>query len=342
MSSPPIVTVLMPVYNGGIYLKEAIESILGQTFRDFELLIIDDGSTDGSYDLVAAYSDSRIRLVRQDKNHGLVASLNLGLTLARGKFVARMDADDISFPERLSRQVDFMDANPSVGICGSWLQTFSMAERTLWPSPLAHNEIHAKLLFESALYHPTVFIRKSLFSDQVLRYMEDFPCAEDYELWSRCVSHCRLANIGEVLLYYRIHNKSVGSREASTMHQSADMVRLGWLRDIGLHPTSDEIILHRQLSLWLVPIQISRAFLEQSHAWLLKIRYANQVSKIFPEPELSKELSTRWFVTCCRSTSFGPTVFAQFYRSPLSRYFSGKKRDLFALAAKSFLCWSGR
>lgn len=332
----------MPVYNGAAYLAEAIQSILDQTFTDFEFLIIDDGSTDDSYSVVTSFSDSRISLHRNENNQGLVNALNFGLELARGEFIVRMDADDISLPVRLSRQVAFMNANPDVGICGSWLQAFTGTAHSDWYSPLSHNKIYARLLFQSALFHPTVLMRKSLLITHALRYQSDFPHAEDYGLWSRIQPYCRFANIGEVLLHYRIHAKSIGSLEPDSKQQSADMIRLRWLQRIGLNPTVEEKTLHRQLSLGMVPMPVSKVFLEQAHAWVLKIRDANAAANIFPEPELSEELSGRWFAVCNKSTSCGPSVMSLYLRSPLSDHFLEKKSAVFALAIKCFLRWSGR
>lgn len=341
-SGRPKVSVVMPVYNGGKYLHEAIESILAQTFTDFEFIVIDDGSTDNSYDIAAAFSDGRIRLVRQESNLGLVSALNLGLILARGEYVARMDADDISLPERLLIQVDFMDANPAVGVCGSWLQVFSSTDRTAWYSPISHNEIYARLLFESALFHPTVFMRKSFLDAHNILYKSDFRTAEDYELWSRCITLCRFANIGKVLLHYRSHDNNAGILNAETKQQSADKIHLRWLHNIGLHPSGEEVDLHRQISQGQVPAPVSSTFFKQAHDWLLKIRNANELAKILPEPELSEELSQRWFLICDRSTALGPVAATRYFLSPFFQHFKGKKRALFALLAKSLLHYSGR
>ena len=333
----PKVSVLMPVYNGAAYLSEAIQSILAQTFTDFEFLIIDDGSSDNSYNVAASFSDARIRLIRNSKNLGLVASLNRGLELACGEYIARMDADDISLPERLSLQVAFMDMHPDVGICGSWLQAFSSKMCSEWRSPLSHNEIHARLLFQSALFHPTVLIRTSLINAHHLRYRSDFPHAEDYELLSRSQPYCRYANIGEVLLRYRLHFNSIGSLHSDAKEYSADRIRLRWLQCIGLSPTDDEIYLHRELSLGVVPEPISMIFLERAHAWLLKIRTANAVNKVFPEPEFTEELSERWFEVCNKSVSCGHSVVNLYFSSPLSAHFTGTKRAIWAFVVKCFL-----
>jgi len=124
----PQLTVLMPVYNGGPFLRSAIESILNQDFSDFDFLIIDDGSTDGSHEIAASYADPRIRLESNGRNLGLIATLNRGLDLARGTYVARMDADDIAFPDRLSKQLTFMEAHPEIGLCGTWYERDSRTE----------------------------------------------------------------------------------------------------------------------------------------------------------------------------------------------------------------------
>ena len=118
------VTVLMPVYNGEMYLREAIDSILHQTFTDFEFLIINDGSTDNSETIILSYDDSRIRYEKNDSNLKLIATLNKGIELAKGKYIVRMDADDISIPDRIEKQVAFLEKNPDVGICGSWFTAF--------------------------------------------------------------------------------------------------------------------------------------------------------------------------------------------------------------------------
>ena len=114
----------MTVHNGEKHLSEAIDGILNQTFKDFEFLVIDDGSTDGSADIIQSYKDVRIRFISNGKNLSVPVSLNMGLNLARGEYIARMDCDDISLPQRLEKQVQFMDANPEVGVCGTWLETF--------------------------------------------------------------------------------------------------------------------------------------------------------------------------------------------------------------------------
>ena len=200
----PAITVLMPVYNGAKYLNESIDSILNQTFSDFEFLIIDDESTDDSVKIIKSYDDPRIKLIVNKKNIGQSATLNKGLELARGKYIARMDQDDISMPERLKKQMEFMDECPNIGVCGSWIQHFGKYDY-LTPLELDDDSIKIKLLTNQNLAHPAVMIRKSTLVKYQLNYDPTFTIAMDYDLWVRMFEYCSFANLPEPLLKYRTH-----------------------------------------------------------------------------------------------------------------------------------------
>src|SRR5262245_60726064 len=147
----PEITIIMPVYNGEAYLHEAIDSMLAQTCADFELLVLNDGSRDRSGEIARSYADPRVRLVENQANLGVVPTLNRGLDLARGAFIARMDADDRSLPERLARQLAFLRAHSEVGICGTWMEAIGEGAGYMWRYPADHERIRCALLFESAL-----------------------------------------------------------------------------------------------------------------------------------------------------------------------------------------------
>ena len=150
------VSVVMSVYNGGPFLGQAIESILGQSHSDFEFIVIDDGSSDDSADTIASYRDARLRVVRHTENAGLATRLNEGFALASGRYIARMDADDVSLPNRLARQIKFMKAHAYVGACGTWVDVAGDGVNQRWEYPASHKAIHARLLFDCAMAHPTV------------------------------------------------------------------------------------------------------------------------------------------------------------------------------------------
>ena len=205
----PKVTVLMPVYNAAEYIKEAINSILNQTFDDFEFLIFNDGSTDNSADIVKSYNDERIKFYDYDQNQGHVYHLNHGIEIARGEYIARMDADDISLPRRFEKQVEFMDTNPNVGVCGTWFKI--MDSQNEIRHPIDNTNIRLALLDYCAIGHPTVMLRKTLLKESGIRYETALCPAEDYWFWVFLSSFCELANLPEVFLEYRIHQNQISN-----------------------------------------------------------------------------------------------------------------------------------
>jgi glycosyltransferase involved in cell wall biosynthesis len=221
----PLVSVVMPVYNGEQYLQDAIESILRQTFSDFEYIIVDDGSTDKSLALIKAYQDRRIRLIRNECNQGVTISLNIGLAMSRGKYIARMDADEISFPERFAKQVAFLNAHPDVGVLGANVQLIDPhgSPSDVWRYPVAHCAILWALHFLNPFAHPATMLRKEVVN-QVGGYnsKRTEPHAEDYELWVHISGITRFANLDEVLLYHRIHTENY-SDIYSDAHRKDDL-----------------------------------------------------------------------------------------------------------------------
>jgi glycosyltransferase involved in cell wall biosynthesis len=201
----PRVSVLLPVYNCPAYVGAAIESILNQTFEDFELLIIDDGSTDDTPQVLSRYNDIRIRHIRQE-NRGLVDTLNLGISLSQGQYIARQDADDISYPSRFEKQVAFFESHPECNLLGTWAQIYEgeKPSERFHRHPIEDGEIKYNLLFNNPFVHSSVMFRKSVFL-QVESYTTDpaFKLVEDYELWSRISRIGMVANLPEVLVNYR-------------------------------------------------------------------------------------------------------------------------------------------
>ena len=201
----PKVTVLMAVYNGEKYLREAIDSILNQTFEDFEFLIINDGSTDRTSEVLQSYRDSRIKIINNKKNVGLTKSLNKGLRMARGEYIARMDADDVSMPERLERQVKFSDKNKDVGLLGSPWYTINADGRKTGVSEAASCKQDAHFMC-----HGATLIRKNCL-EEIGLYREIFEYAQDYDLWLRIANEFEVANLREPLYKLRIYGDSISS-----------------------------------------------------------------------------------------------------------------------------------
>ena len=199
----PTISVIMPVYNCFDYIQEAVNSILNQTFDDFELIIIDDNSTDGTVELIKNVKDPRIKCILKPVNTGITNSLNFGLKIAKGKYIARMDGDDVSFPDRFEQQVRFMDLNPRVVLCGGGYISID-SKKEFIP---AHD--HANLLFEMTYHcpiaHPTVFIRKKILLSNKIEYDPKYEPAEDFRMWTVLSKYGEIANIKEPLIRYRIH-----------------------------------------------------------------------------------------------------------------------------------------
>ena len=300
----------MPVYNAEAYLREAMDSILAQTLTDFEFLIIDDGSTDGSADVVRSYTDPRIRLVQSESNLRLAATLNRGLDEARGEYVARMDADDISLPDRLARQAAFLDAHPDVGLCGTWAEAFGGARFSM-PNPADPEGIRAKLLFDSALVHPSVMLRRRFFDRHGLRYP---PLAhfEDYALWQQAARLFPLANLPAILLRYRVTPQSAfhGANEAErrAVYGRLDRDALAFL---GIDPTPAELAVHHFLR---CPTE---DWTDDAEAWLLKLHEANAASRCYDPAAFREALRERWFLVCYLLPGGGLARWRRYVGSPL-------------------------
>ncbi len=208
----PKISVIMPVYNAEKYLREAIDSILSQTYGDFEFIIIDDGSKDSSPDIVRSYTDNRIKFYINEHNMGVAATLNRGLDLAEGEYIARMDSDDISMPDRFKKQVEYLDSNLDVGVLGCSIETFGEGlEPSVYISPSSKQGFKADLFFASCLAHPSVMIRKSAMGDH--RYEEDYNGLEDYVLWWRIARNHNIYSLKEVLFKYRLHKNQVTQKQ---------------------------------------------------------------------------------------------------------------------------------
>lgn len=239
MTPTPTVSVLMPVYNGETFLREAVDSILAQTFRDFEFLVVNDGSTDGTEQIIRSYADPRIRLVHNETNLGLIAGLNKGIGLCRGRYIARMDADDISVPERLEKQVFFMESHPDVGICGTWYDSFDdSGVRTRSRYATEHDAICYRQLYQIQLCHGTALIRREVLEKYGLRFDPDFSHAEDYDLFTRLGDHTRLANLPFVGYRVRQHPGEVSIRFRDVQLRNSNRIRHRGFERLGM-PLSD-------------------------------------------------------------------------------------------------------
>jgi glycosyltransferase involved in cell wall biosynthesis len=316
MDKQPVTTVLMPVFNGSQYLRDAMASILSQTFTRFEFLIIDDGSSDDSVTIIKSFSDPRIRLVMNGTNLGLIETLNKGLLLARGRYVARMDCDDISHSERLALQVSYMDKHDNVAVCGCWIKAFG-SQRFVNRYPLTDDLIRAQLLFENALAHPSVMMRRDVFLAERLFYDAGTMRAEDYDLWTRVPTSFKLANLNRILLYYRQHQQQVSAAFLSEQSDITRTIRRKQLEGLGMELTSETLDLHVKIS--QKKPEISTAFLGNAATWLLALQEKNSQTNIYDGMALAEIVKRYWWETCFHATELGFGAWKSYFSSLISR-----------------------
>jgi glycosyltransferase involved in cell wall biosynthesis len=214
----------MATYNAGQYLREAIESILNQSFTEFEFLIVDAGSTDDTIQIINSFNDSRIHIIYKKDGWNFVDSLNLGLSQAKGKYIARMDADDISYACRLQAQYNFLEENPGVGACSSWMELCGNRNEVL-KMPVFHESIYLGFLISNCFGHAPSMIRRSILTDNHISYSNNFPAAEDYFLWLNVVIYTRLHTLPIVLYKYRKHDEQVTVKRINERANSASKAR---------------------------------------------------------------------------------------------------------------------
>lgn len=206
--------VLLPTYNAAFYLKESIDSILNQTYTDFDLYIYDDCSIDNTYEVISGYSDSRIFYRKNDENYGIAKTLNRGLEelLPNYEYIARMDADDWSFRERFEKQLKYLDENQEITMCGTqgyWMKDMSQNPVTAWEYPVNYEYLKCYLLFGASFGHSSVIFRSNHFKNYSLKYNETLKTSQDYDLWTQMVSiGLKVANLPDFLMKYRILENS--------------------------------------------------------------------------------------------------------------------------------------
>jgi glycosyltransferase involved in cell wall biosynthesis len=222
----PLVTVLLPVYNGGNFLKETIQSILDQTYENFEFIIINDCSTDNSENIIQDFNDKRISYIKNNQNLELINTLNKGITISKGKYIVRIDADDIAHRERISRQVLYMEENSDVIVCGS---NVALIKNNIITNEIIEyhsdsNDIKFALNFYCPFIHPSIIIRKEILIKNKLKFDLEFKHAEDYFLWTQLAAYGEFYNIPEVLTYYRLHEHQIS--HVNKQYQIEQMKRI--------------------------------------------------------------------------------------------------------------------
>jgi len=317
MTDTPLVSVIMPVYNGEHFLREAVESILDQTLKDFEFIIINDGSADGTKAILESYQDKRLKILHFQKNQGISTCVNTGLDMAIGQYIARMDADDISQPTRFEKQIRFFEDHKEIGICGTWVELMGDTTGVIWKYPSISDAIYARMLFNSAIANPSVMMRAVILKQHNLKYMTDrLYGEEDYDLWSRALFVTHFANIPEVLLQYRIHSSSISRVNQQKLEEGVRTVvypRL--LSRLGIEYSESDLYLHGQIGQNHFGTDL--VFLKKARQWLEQLAIVNRHVNLIAPYALETELGDRWTQICSFSQEQPWRVFLQILSSPL-------------------------
>lgn len=328
-SARPKVSAIVPVFSRERFIGAAVQSLLGQTMADFELLIVDDGSTDRTVEIASGFGDPRIRVIRHWLNQGIVAARNTGLEAARGHYIAWLDSDDIARPSRLEEQVRFLDDHPDtdfIGTCAGKLNPDGRRRPGVRVPPLRHEEIEAQLLFGTAFQQSSVMGRSEVLKRFPFR--SEFPVSEDIDVYLRIVRKHRVANLPMVLVDRRIHpGQTVRTRQAELIEAQKKHLA-GLLVEIGIEIGEGDLLRHIMLgSGRLLGATIDRPYLEWAEEWLKRLLAANRQSRRFDAESLSFISAKLWLRTCRSATKHAPAtwVLGRALASPLSRPALGRR-----------------
>jgi len=309
----------MPVFNAGAYIKYAIQSILDQTFTDFELIIINDGSTDNSYEIISSFSDFRIRYFDNPANFGIVYTRNFGIRQAQGQFIGMLDADDISLPDRFEKQVSFLERNREFAMVGSWVRFIDENGNKLkgiWKLTAPPEEIPSILLFRNYFTQSAVLVRKSCISN--LQYREGFEIGEDYLLWIEISAKFKVWNIQKVLIYYRIHTASITNNQSLRQHNERSIFAQQ-VKNLGIEASHEELSLHLLLT-QTGRINSLKTIIAVEH-WLLKILDANSRVNKYNHKTLSKVVFNRWLKVCYKALKPNLRIVKIFMKSKITHHY---------------------
>lgn len=299
----PLVSVIMPVYNADKYVAQAIESILDQTFMNFELLILNDGSTDHTEEEVQRFDDNRIRYIRHASNEGLINTLNEGIQKAYGEFIARMDADDVALPDRLFRQVEFLLRHPDHALCASSYVVMNKTGRLRHSVslPEADQGIRTLLFFGNCICHSSVMFRKKALDGE--GYRASFLWCEDYELWTRLSAWHKMAIIQEPLVRYRIHGSNVSIKNRKEMLSNVSRISAYQLERMGIAYGREDFLLHHAFLSYNVEY-IRKVGFKQLQRWLVRLWYAFHRSRNGDGRLAEKVIIRRWVSLCIKGGAF--------------------------------------
>lgn len=297
----PILSVIMPVYNSGSYVRGSILSILDQTFDNLELIVINDGSTDNSLIEMQSVKDKRLKLYQNDRNRGIVYTRNKGLKLARGKYIGMLDADDIAYPEKFAKQIAFLEQHLDFGMVGSWARFIDEEGEPLpggWKLTASSEMIPSIMLFKNYFLQSAVVYRKECIDQFVFR--EGFDILEDYLIWLEILKGYKAWNLQEYLVDYRVHQESVTKKHKAEKREKEKQVFRMQLNELGIDASDFELELHLMIRDNNPVNEIN--ILKSTEKWLLKIHQQNTELKVYDQKMLTKVIFGRWLKVCYKAS----------------------------------------
>lgn len=306
MNRSPLISVCIAVYNRARFIEAAIESVLKQTYQNFEIIIIDDGSTDDTVNKIACIEDKRIHLFINDKNRGVVYTRNRYLELAKGEFIAILDSDDLWMPSKLEKQLTFFSSHHEYAICGTLARReYSDGSSDLWKFPSTDTGIRARLLWGSAMVHSSVMVRKQLMLDYNIKYDNAIRQAEDYDFIRQFVFRAKAYNIGEVLTRYAVHQEQFTSQAKEEQVNESIKVAYRYCKDLGINISEEEAKCFEKVYSFKFNLSIKELK-------ILKYFFLNilEIQKdTFIAQKLKENISQKWFLSCYKSSTNGLGVF---------------------------------
>lgn len=296
---PPLVSIILPCYNAEQYLKCCLNSIFNQTYHNFELIIVDDGSTDTTRQIIDAIEDPRVIRIKNNSNLGVTACLNNCISMAKGKYIARMDADDLMHQDRLKLQVSFLEENPDYGLVGSGYNVIDVNGMPANRAEPMHtnNELKLTLLFFNPFAHPTIMTRTEIF--KAMLYDPIYRHCEDYELWFRISEHYKIINLHETLLNYRIHNENTSIKNNNQMKENVVSLLSRELDKLEIEHTPEELMLHAAISFGLgIKYFNNIEKIKKLNTWLDKIFSSPKIVNNFTDRHL-KDFKGYISQKCC-------------------------------------------
>lgn len=313
----PKISVVVPVYNVELYVRDTLESLRRQTTEDFEVIVVDDGSTDGTLKIVREFSELRVRLIQHETNKGLAEARNTGVRSARGDYVALLDGDDMALPNRLTLQAKALDENPALGLVGSQIRVVDHAGRAMnrhWPRPVSPESASIGLCFRNT-FSACFMFRKTAAPKELFG---NYAMAEDYFFVSRLARNWMVCNLPQKLTSVRVRTGGLTHSKREAMEAHVRLVMHEHLQRLGIDASAKELDINRHVG--ALTLENAPELLDDVEQWLLKLAQANEAAAFYPRRAFAAALGQEWFEVCKFASPLGISVYQRYQSSRLRRW----------------------